>query len=44
MVVGAGTVAALFEKVDFIPPDKQALEAAEAAAGAPATTGASATA
>ncbi|MEZ0093643.1 DHA2 family efflux MFS transporter permease subunit [Streptacidiphilus sp. EB129] len=33
MIVGAIVVATLFEKVAFTPPDKQALEAAEASAG-----------
>ena len=33
MIAGAVLVAAAFERVDFIAPDKAALEAAEAAAG-----------
>ena len=38
MFLGAITVAALFENVEFIPPDQIALDAAEASAGANATT------
>ena len=38
MFLGAITVAALFENVEFIPPDQIALDAAEASAGANTTT------
>jgi EmrB/QacA subfamily drug resistance transporter len=37
MFSGALLVAALFERVEFVPPDQMAIEAAEAAAGEPVT-------
>jgi hypothetical protein len=44
MFVGAILVVALFEQVTFIAPDELALEAAEAAAGAPTMSAAQSTA